>query len=432
MAITESQKLKLLEAAFLQSFSSIVITDADLAHGGPRIVLCNDAFCKMTGYERSELIGHNPKMLQGPLTDRQLIKQLRQCLVSGEFFHGRTTNYRKDGTPYVVEWNISAIRDEGGAITHYVSVQSNLSKLVKAERERAILSKALQEARDCVMVTDETGHILFVNRGFERLTGYAADEVIGKEPFFIHAKEEEAAAQSNTGNISGNQSVTDAYRHYVTMTKKDGTLAYLIKDVSTVMADDGLSSSDVCIAKDVTEQVKHRKRLERLAQTDQLTGLLNRHAGDAVLEEVQGQAETSDVPFSIILCDIDHFKRVNDRFGHLAGDSVLIQISTLLKNIVRGTDFCIRWGGEEFMIVLPGCPVLAAFKLAERIRMQLHQLEDELVGHFTMSFGVGEWSPGESQETLINRIDQALYEAKHAGRDRVILSPTPTRQAFHY
>ena len=432
MAISESKKLKLLEAGFFQSFSSIVITDADLEHGGPHIVLCNDAFCKMTGYERSELIGRNPKMLQGPLTDRQLIKTLKQCLVSGEFFHGRTTNYRKDGTPYVVEWNISAIRDDDGTISHYVSVQSNLTALVKAERERAILSRALQEARDCVMVTDESGHILFVNRGFELLTGYVADEVIGKKPFFIYTEEEGVEAQSNAGNITTDQSVTDAYRRYVTMTKKDGTLAYLIKDVSTVMADDGLSSSDVCIAKDVTAQVKHRKRLERLAQTDQLTGLLNRHAGDAVLEEVQGQAETAGVPFSIILCDIDHFKKINDKFGHLAGDSVLIQISSLLKKIVRGTDFCIRWGGEEFLIVLPGCPVLVASKLADRIRMQVHQLEDELVGPVTMSFGVGEWSSGESQEDLIHRTDQALYEAKHAGRDRVIMSPQTTRQAFDF
>ena len=185
MLLTDQQKLQILEASFTQSFSSIVITDADFEQGGPHIILCNDSFCKMTGYDRHELIGQNPKILQGPLTDRKVIDRLRQCLIDGDFFHGRATNYRKDGKPYVVEWNITPIKNERGKICYYVSVQTNLSSLLIAERERDILARALKETSDCVMVTEASGEVIFVNHGFEKLTGYQSSEIIGKKPFFI-------------------------------------------------------------------------------------------------------------------------------------------------------------------------------------------------------------------------------------------------------
>ena len=127
-------------------------------------------------------------------------------------------------------------------------------------------------------------------------------------------------------------------------------------------------------------------------------------------------------PLSILMADIDHFKKINDQFGHATGDRVLVKVSSLLASAVRASDYCIRWGGEEFLIALPRCPVAVASEMAERIRKQLADSTDDVVGAITLSFGVGEWTMAEPIDSLINRVDQALYEAKRSGRDRVVLS----------
>ena len=98
---------QLMEPAFRHAFNSILLTDADYSDGGPHIVAVNDAFCRMTGYTEQELLGKSPRILQGPDTDPEVIARLARNIREGEFFVGRTVNYRKDGTPYNVEWNIS-------------------------------------------------------------------------------------------------------------------------------------------------------------------------------------------------------------------------------------------------------------------------------------------------------------------------------------
>lgn len=128
------------EAAFEHSYNAMVITDADF-DGGPFIRRCNPAFCAMTGYTQNELIGQSPRILQGPDTDRQLIEQLDRTIRAGEFFEGSTFNYRKDGGSYIVEWNISPVRDADGAIVAYISIQRDITVRFSAER-------AAEEARN--------------------------------------------------------------------------------------------------------------------------------------------------------------------------------------------------------------------------------------------------------------------------------------------
>jgi len=139
----------------------------------------------MTGYLVNELIGKSPKILQGPLTDRTVIEEMHICLRAGKYFEGSTINYNKDGNPYNVEWSISPIKDASGAIRYFVSVQKNVTAFIKAQQERNLLAKALNDSPDCVMITDVENKIVFVNTGFEQLTGYQQDEVLGREPSFL-------------------------------------------------------------------------------------------------------------------------------------------------------------------------------------------------------------------------------------------------------
>lgn len=121
----------------------MVITDADFA-GGPIIQRCNPSFCAMTGYTESELIGQSPRILQGPQTDRDLIADLGRKIRAGEFFEGSTTNYRKDGRPYVVEWNISPVRDADGSVVGFVSIQHDITARIVAEKQNQLLTQEVR------------------------------------------------------------------------------------------------------------------------------------------------------------------------------------------------------------------------------------------------------------------------------------------------
>ena len=136
-------------------------------------------------------------------------------------------------------------------------------------------------------------------------------------------------------------------------------------------------------------------------------------------------AASGTEPLSLLLIDIDHFKRFNDEYGHIVGDEVLRLVARKIKENVRGRDFVARYGGEEFAVILPGTPIHGAKTVAENIRVsfsvgKLKRVKtSEYLGTISISAGAAQYKPGESVEELVDRSDQALYHAKDAGRDRV-------------
>lgn len=406
----------LLQAAVAQSFNAVVITNADLSGRGPLIEYCNPAFCELTGYTAAELLGQSPRILQGPRTDRAVLAQLRRCLETGEFFRGATVNYRKDGVPYHVEWNISPVRDEAGRICHFVSVQQNISARVQAERDRALLAQALNAAHEPIFITDCQAVIVFVNRAFESLTGYSADEVLGRTPKLLRSG---AHDQSFYRALNASLQSGESFRITITNRRKNGELYHAEQSIAPLHGEDGQISHFVSISKDISGMVLRERALREMAHRDKLTGLLNRRAGEAELKRCQSEALAEGRKYALILGDVDHFKQINDRFGHPQGDRVLEAVAGVLRDKVRSSDAVIRWGGEEFLIIVQGASLLGGSELAERIRSAVAACADPEVGAFTMSLGVGEWRPGESEIELLERTDHALYLAKRGGRNRV-------------
>jgi diguanylate cyclase (GGDEF)-like protein len=173
---------------------------------------------------------------------------------------------------------------------------------------------------------------------------------------------------------------------------------------------------------------RDQKRLEIIAQTDNLSGLLNRRVFEPLFQQIIASAKRKSEPVAITLMDIDHFKQVNDTHGHLVGDAVICHVSRLLKNHLRESDPLFRWGGEEFLLLLPGCNLDEARERLESIRTDLANqpiAADGAADHLTvtMSFGLTLHQPGENTTQLLHRVDQALYNAKHAGRNRICISP---------
>ena len=163
-------------------------------------------------------------------------------------------------------------------------------------------------------------------------------------------------------------------------------------------------------------------RLDRLSQTDDLTNLANRRAMLRQISHEIGRHERHQRPFCILVGDIDFFKEVNDQFGHECGDQVLINVAHTLENNTKKQDIAARWGGEEFLILLPETDLSQGKLSAERLRAAIEQLETKYNGHIikvTMSFGISEFKDGQSYNSIIQEADDLLYKAKQSGRNRV-------------
>ncbi len=175
------------------------------------------------------------------------------------------------------------------------------------------------------------------------------------------------------------------------------------------------------------ELEKKNHELERLAYHDTLTGLLNRRAILEKLNEWLHQVRRYQDRLSVVMVDLDHFKRINDTLGHRAGDYVLHEVAGLMRRTVREADSCGRYGGEEFLIILPNTDAAGAAVVAERLRSAIEatpmRVPEAASFRVTSSFGVAECCEGDDEDMIVGRADAALYRAKEGGRNRVVLAP---------
>ncbi len=178
------QHLNLLENAIKNDYDSIMITDIDLEKPGPKIVYVNEGFTKITGYSRDEVIGKTPRILQGPKTDKSVLKRLKKRLKEGRAFFGQAVNYRKDGTEFVNQWDIHPMTDENGNLNYWVSYQHDITERKRAEKvlidTKHDFDSLRKQSKSIFIDVDTTGIIVSCNKAFRSLTGYHKDELNGK------------------------------------------------------------------------------------------------------------------------------------------------------------------------------------------------------------------------------------------------------------
>ncbi|GAB1623494.1 sensor domain-containing diguanylate cyclase [Agarivorans albus] len=171
---------------------------------------------------------------------------------------------------------------------------------------------------------------------------------------------------------------------------------------------------------------RYQRRLETLASTDKLTGIYNRQTFEGRLEQVIDIQHRANSPCSIIIFDIDHFKQVNDKYGHLVGDKALKKVAEITRQYIRQSDILCRWGGEKFIVLLPNCDALAALEVAEKIRLGVNQSELDIDGNLltmSISCGIAQIKTHEILASLlVDRADKAMYRAKQNGRNRSVLA----------
>ena len=171
---------------------------------------------------------------------------------------------------------------------------------------------------------------------------------------------------------------------------------------------------------DITELEVNRISIKHDAELDPLTKIFNRVKVNEVFEKFAYNVKKHNHDLTLILFDIDHFKRVNDDYGHNAGDSVLKELSSLVKSLVRDGDIFARWGGEEFVVLLQNTSVQESTNLASRLRHEIENFHFDIVKNITCSFGVTKFRAGDTEMKFFERVDEALYEAKDKGRNQVI------------
>lgn len=255
----------IFRAAVEQSFNAVLITDATFEQGGPHIIFANHAFCLMTGYSQAELLGRSPRILQGEFTDLNVIAELRHCLKNNLYFHGSTVNYRKEGIPYYVEWSISPVRNHDGDVTHYVSVQQNITDHMFAEQEHRLLSKTLNAATSPILITDNMENILFANAAFEKISGYSSEKIIGKTPAFILSlnQSEKLSQQLNDALLQGS-----TFRSVFSNRYKVGDLSDAEQKNSIVKHNKEAITQHVSIGKDITDILQREMLLQEIALMD--------------------------------------------------------------------------------------------------------------------------------------------------------------------
>ena len=271
--------------------------------------------------------------------------------------------------------------------------------------------------------TDVEGRITKASEAFCKISKYSKSELIGQTHNIVrHPAVPSKVYEDMWRTISSGQPWVGEFINLA----KDGSEYWVRAFIEPDFDQKGTIIGYTAIRDDITD----RKRVEKLSVTDPLSGLFNRLKLDELAGIEQARSERSNNPFVMIMLDIDHFKTVNDNYGHQVGDAVLIQVAKTLSTNCRSIDFCGRWGGEEFMIICPQTDLVGGGTVSEKIRKAIEQHTFPEVGRITASFGVTQWQTGMDINKLTAQCDQALYQAKDRGRNcSVFYEVNPDRNA---
>lgn len=364
-----------------------------------RVLLSNRHAEKATGANKKELVGRTIFDFIPSSSQEDFLQFLQKPSYEGEAFPFKDSQ----GREYLVMWHKAFLKDPEGTPL-VLLIGEDVTEKEKLERRIRLMLEGLPSpawllTKDC--------KILFQNRvaeeGFQSSVGQFCWEGIWKGEYstkdgrcyFCQAEE----ALSKRSPIK--QEVAAKGRHW---------------QIWWVPLDEEML---LHYAVDITAYKEAERRLFELSITDPLTGIYNRRYFLKRLEEEIERVKRGGPSFSLLMFDLDFFKGINDRFGHKAGDRVLIHVVDLVRTRIRKIDVFARWGGEEFVILLPNTPLFYAVRLAEELRKRVERSEVLGVGTVTCSFGVTEYSDEDSADSILSRVDNLLYEAKRAGRNRV-------------
>ncbi len=390
----------------------------------------NESFTELTGFTQAEVTGksiHDINIWVN-LADRQVI--VDQILKQGSCRNFETIFRRKDDSQFYISlsakvfvWNgqdhiISVIRD----ITTLKQIETQKQTAIKALRDSEELYRSILHASpDNITITNLEGIVHTISPITLTMFGYDEEkEILGHSLTEFLVPTDVERANNNIGLMfSGVFTGPGEY----TAVRADGSLIEIEANAEFIRDVDGVPTRIVFIIRDITERKRLKEELQHQATTDYLTGVTNRrHFIETAHYEIS-RAIRFKHPLSIALIDIDHFKSINDTYGHAAGDEALIVLARLCCDNIREVDIFARLGGDEFVLLLPDATCKQAYQVVERIRRSLSALSIDRDGQniaITISSGIaGLEDEEDTLDVLLARADQVLYQVKESGKNRV-------------
>ncbi len=385
-----------------------------------KIINANQAALNAYGYSQAEFATLTIRDLLHPAAYQLTSKQMQSTFADGIIFE--SIHCRKDGSFFQVE--VSSYSISIDSEDRLVSMIRDITQRVyeKEEQFRSLFSNMAEGVALHELVFNDAGipcnyRIIEVNPSYERTLGLLRDHICGKLATDVYQTEEPPYLKEYI-KVAQTHSAINMETYFVPLRK------YFAISV-TPWGKNGFATIflDITEIKMVQQELLVKNvALEELASTDRLTGIWNRRYFEKTTEYEMDRAKRYHQPISLVMFDIDHFKKVNDNYGHHCGDEVLMEVSRLVKDHIRASDSLARWGGDEFIILLPTLSGHDAMKLSEKIRLLIATHEFSDVGFITLSMGVAEFMPDETISSWIKRADNALYVAKASGRNKVSLS----------
>jgi len=381
-----------------------------------RILHYNRAVSESLGYGTQALIG-KPIAAVHPENQQESAKDMMIDVIAGRRFSCPLPILHATGKEIMVETRVNHGYWNGRPAM--ICISQDISERLIAEERQKLAASVFDNAHEGIVITGPTGRIIEVNTTFSELTGYSREEAIGQTPKLLKSGHHDPAFYREMWRKIGE----DGYwRGEIWNRKKSGEIFVELLTISTVRDRNGEIANYVAIFSDITVIKQHQQRLEHLAHYDALTQLPNRMLLGDRLQLAMAQTERSGKMLAICYLDLDNFKPINDKFGHSAGDFLLIEVAQRLKTCVRAGDTVSRLGGDEFVLLVSNLEDLrecdhAVARIISALTQPFRVSEHNIV--ISASIGVTLYPhDGSDADTLLRHADQAMYAAKQGGRNR--------------
>jgi diguanylate cyclase (GGDEF)-like protein/PAS domain S-box-containing protein len=405
--------LKKLSRVVEQSPTSVVITNTEGI-----IEYVNPKFEKVSGYSAEETIGQNPRFLKSGDIAKEEYRKMWTDLLAGKEWRGVFHNKHKDGSIYWESASISPLRDGRNRITHFIAVKEDITEQKRTEDQLRMNATVFETTTEGIIVTDEMNRIKTINPAFTRITGYTQEEVMGRTPSILSSGRHnqvfyetlwESVLQKGywTGEIWNR--------------RKDGSVYPEWLSISSVSDDKGVIKEFVGVFSDITKYKEDEEQILYQTNYDALTGLPNRSLLSDRLNQAIVAAQRESWMLAVLFVDLNHFKVVNDTFGHVVGDEVLQMVAHRIRSCLRDSDTVARFGGDEFIILLQDVTEMDSVA-----QIATHVIENttkvfSLYGreiYLGASIGITIYpDDAETVDLLLRNADMAMYQAKERGRN---------------
>jgi len=381
------------------------------------LIYANRAIQEISGFSKEELYGRHVWDFAYEEADKKKLQNIIKRRCHGEIFHSEYNDIKfltKNKEIKFVRITSDTIRylDGWAAIGTIVDI----TDIVETKKQVNILAKAVERTNDMIRITDSNGLITFVNDATVEKTGYLSHELIGKTPRVFKSGHHTLPFYQDLWQVilSGK-----TYHGIFQNKKKDGTIYHEAETITPILDPSGSVEYFIVTSKDISERIQLEQQLYRQATTDMLTGLSNRQKFINALELELERFNRYGTKFAIVMIDIDHFKNVNDQYGHDMGDKVLTEVSQILLTHIRKNDILARWGGEEFILLSAEMDGEKTVAMAKKLKSAVENSTFGTIDHLTISLGATISKEKDTIQTIIKRADEALYRSKDNGRNQV-------------